>query len=54
MADYKEMYLKLFQATEKAIDLLIAAQQECEELFLSAQEPELKLLFEEDQEEDSL
>ena len=41
MPDYKEMYLSLFRATEKAINLLIAAQQECEELYLSAPEPEL-------------
>lgn len=36
--DYKEMYLKLFRATEKAIDLLIDAQRECEELYLSIPE----------------
>ena len=41
MPDYKEMYLKLFRATEKAIDLLISAQQECEELYISA--PEAKI-----------
>ena len=44
MPDYKEMYLSLFRATEKAINLLIAAQQECEELYLSAPEPELLVL----------
>lgn len=38
MPDYKELYLKLFRATEAAIDLLIAAQRECEELYLSAPE----------------
>lgn len=41
MPDYKEMYLTLFRATEKAINLLISAQQECEDLYLSAPEPEL-------------
>lgn len=35
MPDYKEMYLKLFRATEKAINELINAQQECEELYLN-------------------
>lgn len=44
MPDYKEMYFSLFRATEKAINLLIAAQQECEELYLSAPEPELLVL----------
>ena len=44
MPDYKEMYLKLFRASEKAVNLLIAAQQECEEMYLSASEPELKIV----------
>ena len=44
MPNYKEMYFSLFRATEKAISLLIAAQQECEELYLSAPEPELLVL----------
>lgn len=38
------MYITLFQATENAIDALIAAQRECEELSISAPEPELKVL----------
>lgn len=44
MPDYKEMYLTLFRATEKAVNLLIAAQQECEERYLSAPEPGLLVL----------
>lgn len=36
--DYKELYLKLFRASEEAIRLLIAAQRECEELYLAAGE----------------
>lgn len=35
MRNYKEMYFKLFNATEDAIKLLINAQEECEELYLS-------------------
>ncbi len=35
MPDYQEMYFKLFRATERAINVLIAAQQECEELYLA-------------------
>ena len=36
--DYKEMYLKLFRASEAAITLLIDVQRECEEMYLSATE----------------
>ena len=39
--DYKELYFKLFRATEKAINLLIDAQRECEELYLSGTEERL-------------
>ena len=34
MPDYKEMYLHLMRETEKAIRILIEAQQVCEELYL--------------------
>ena len=34
--DYKELYFSLFRASEKAIRILIQAQQECEEQVLSA------------------
>ena len=44
MADYKKMYFKLFRATTKAIDILVEAQQECEEMYISAEEPELTIL----------
>jgi len=40
MPDYKEMYLKLFRATEEAVNLLIDVQQVCEELYITAPEPE--------------
>lgn len=40
MPDYKEMYLKMVRTTEKAINLLIKAQQECEELYLSDSDEE--------------
>ena len=36
--DYKELYFSLFRASEKAIRILIQAQQECEEQVLSAGE----------------
>lgn len=44
MPDYKEMYLKLFRASEEAVNVLIAAQRKCEELYVSAPEPELKVI----------
>ena len=39
-ADYKEMYLKLFRVPEEAVNIPIAAQRECEELYLSPPEPD--------------
>ena len=44
MPDYKEMYLKMVRASEQAIRILVKAQQECEELYISAPEPELNSL----------
>ncbi len=38
--DYKEMYLKMVRASEDAIRTLIKAQQECEEMYLDAAEPD--------------
>ena len=44
MPDYKKMYLRLFRASEEAVNLLIAAQRKCEELYVNAPEPELKVI----------
>ena len=44
MPDYKEMYLKLFRASEQAVNIIIDAQRECEEMFLSAPEPGVTVL----------
>ena len=44
MPDYKKMYGELFRATENAINILIAAQRECEEMYLKAPEPELEFV----------
>ena len=41
MPDYREMYCRLFRAAEQAIDVLLRAQRECEELYLNAPEPRL-------------
>ena len=32
--NYKEMYLTMMRASEKAIRILIEAQQKCEEMYL--------------------
>lgn len=44
MPNYKELYYKLFRASEDAVRLLIAAQRECEELYLSSDEPNLTVV----------
>ncbi len=41
MPDYKKMYLKMFSASENAINLLIAAQRECEEQYISCADSEV-------------
>ncbi|WP_312644371.1 hypothetical protein [Hydrogenoanaerobacterium sp.] len=44
MPDYKEMYFKLFRASEQTINTLITAQRECEELYISQPDPDSKVL----------
>lgn len=44
MADYKKMYIHLMQSTEHAIRILIQAQRDCEELYISAPETKLTVL----------
>ena len=44
MPDYKEMYLKMFRASEKALNIIITARQECEELYIENSLPELKIV----------
>ena len=48
MPDYKKMYFTLFKASEEAVNLLIAAQRECEELYIASEEPNIVVLSEED------
>jgi len=45
MMDYTKMYLKMLRASEQAVSILIAAQQECEELYISSPEPELTMIL---------
>ncbi len=42
MSDYKQMYLTLLDATEKAIAELISAQRACEELYILSTEEQDK------------
>ena len=51
MPDYKEMYLTMVRYSERAqrlsteaAELLIEAQRLCEEMYISAPEPEIILL----------
>ena len=44
MPDYQQVYLTMVRATEKALNILIEAQQECEELYLSAEEARIDML----------
>ena len=51
MPNYKELYLTLFRATEEAVNILIAAQQKCEELYADTPDPcPLSLAGDEDEE----
>lgn len=40
MPNYEKMYHEMVLETEKAINILIAAQRRCEEMYLSAGEEE--------------
>ena len=42
MVDYQEMYYKMNRAVEKAINILIKAQRECEEEYLKQTDPPAK------------
>ena len=42
--DYKEMYLKMMRANEEARRILVAAQRECEEMYINAPEPVIELV----------
>lgn len=44
MPDYAKLYRTLFRAQSKAIEILQQAQLETEELYISAEDPELIVL----------
>lgn len=44
MPDYKKMYFKMLRASEKAMRIIIAAQRECEELYLDRTTPKNSII----------
>ena len=44
MADYAKMYKELFRAVTRAIDILQKAQQDAEEIYISADESITEIL----------
>lgn len=44
MPDYKEMYIHLMHETTQAINILVKAQQDCEDMLLNAPETPVVLL----------
>ncbi len=43
MADYKEMYKTLFQAMTQAIDIMQEAQIKAEEMYISAEQTNIRV-----------
>ncbi len=43
MPDYKKMYFEMVRETEKAINILIAAQKRCEEMYIEDEVADLEL-----------
>ena len=37
MENYKEMYLTMAREVEKAVNILIAAQQKCEDIYINCE-----------------
>lgn len=50
MPDYQAMYLLLLRETEKALRLLIVAQQRCEDVYLEEDPPPLRFVLPEEEE----
>lgn len=44
MADFAAMYRKLFSSQTHAIELLQKAQQDTEEMYIAAPEPDLRIM----------
>ena len=44
MPDYKEMYLKMVRASEEAVNILISAQRDCEEMYIREPQPVVRIV----------
>ena len=44
MPDYKEMYLTMVRDVESAVNILIAAQRKCEDIYINSEEPKLNCI----------
>lgn len=44
MENYRDLYFHMANAAEKAIQILIQAEQDCEEAYLSFSDPEAKII----------
>jgi hypothetical protein len=44
MPDYKEMYLTLFRSVTRAIAILQEAQQQIEEIYISEERPNIRVI----------
>jgi len=42
MPDYRELYLTLMREVEKSVELLINAQQKCEDMYINSDGPNLQ------------
>ena len=51
MPDYAKLYRHLFNAQTDAVNILQKAQREAEEMYLSAPDPEIRLLRPDENEE---
>lgn len=52
MPDYMKMYKRLFHSQTQAIEILQKAQQDTEEMYISAPDPEIRVLEPKKQNED--
>lgn len=44
MVDYKKMYFHLFNETQKAIEIMQKAHQDCEEMYINGEETKIQVL----------
>lgn len=52
MPDYAKMYRKLFNSQTEAISIMMQAQKETEEMYVSAPDPEIHLAAPSEPEDD--